>query len=82
MRIYQENLIGLLNTSFNDCGNQAHLEEAVELGRGLLRGPEGSSEPQRAAHLTVLATSLSYRYSLRHGLDDIREAIERMQEAI
>ena len=82
VRVFQQNLIGLLNTNFNDCGDQGDLEEAIELGRGLVRGPEGISDPQRAAYLTVLATSLSYRYSLRHGLDDIREAIEHMQEAI
>lgn len=82
VRVYKQNLISLLNSSFSDLGNQEHLEEAIRLAWESVRGQEGESDPGRPAHLTVLASSLSLRYSLKHALDDVREAIKLMREAI
>ncbi|KAK0726140.1 CHAT domain-containing protein [Lasiosphaeris hirsuta] len=82
LRVYKQNLIDLLNTSFNDSGNEKHLEEAISLGRELIQGEERKPDRGRPANLTVLASSLSYRYSLRHSLDDVREAIKLVREAI
>lgn len=75
------NLAGSLSDLYNITGDQAHLEEAIELGREALAWCT-DDDPDRAEYCTQLAGDLSKFYKHTHDGNALEEAIQLARQAL